>query len=545
MGGDVESPLPRRGTLLVNPSDLSVEGAHRLSRLHRRAEAYLQAGQREEAAAALRQALDLFPDDVATLLGLAQLELSAERHTAGRALVARAAVGRLSTPGLALRLLAAFNAIGESSAVVDLARQIPPAAWDSAASVAEVAHALTLIGAHDLALEFARAAVQRDPNFPPALYDLATLELYFGDLEACARHAEACLRISPLDPGSLYLLSRLALPEPGPRIERLHRALKSNSDPECEAYLAYALHNELHAAGDFAAAWDALERGCRARRSLLGYSREASDALFAALREWDEVTPASTAGRAGDGPDSVPVFIIGLHRSGTTLVERILGGHPELAAGGETHDIRTQLRRASGLHYGGDLDLRVVQARAGLDYQAIGDGYLRGMAWRRQGRRLFTDKLPSNYLNLGFIARALPTARFIHLVRDPLQVGLSSLRTLFGTACAYSYDQLDFVHHYRNYRGLMAHWRGLLGERLLDVSYEDLVRRPEQESARIAAFCGLEYRPSMLAIGERKEAVSTASSELMRDGIRSDRGEIWRAYETQLEPMRSALQGAG
>src|SRR5690606_19371322 len=145
-------------------------------------------------------------------------------------------------------------------------------------------------------------------------------------------------------------------------------------------------------------------------------------------------------------------------------------------------------------------------------YRALGADFLRRIAWRAGGSPMVTDKLPSNYYMVGFIARALPHARFIHLNRDPIDVGLSSLRTLFSHAATYSYGQEDYVHHYRNYRRFMDHWRQLLPDRILDVQYQDLVDRPEETAARMAAFCGLDYEPAMVSIEQRKDAVSTASS---------------------------------
>src|SRR5690606_34338714 len=124
--------------------------------------------------------------------------------------------------------------------------------------------------------------------------------------------------------------------------------------------------------------------------------------LFDALLQW--TAAEATTGDGHDEPRLQPVFVIGLHRSGTTLAERILSGHSQVAAGGETYDIRAAIRRTTGLFFEGDLDLRAVQGRADLDYRALGADFLRRIAWRAAGSPLVTDKLPSNYYNVGFIA---------------------------------------------------------------------------------------------------------------------------------------------
>lgn len=485
--------------------------------------------------AILRQSPGLVP----ALLFKAELELAAGRNASARQWVGKALAGRLDSPRTAIHLLRVLATLSESSTMLEVVAQLPPPMWDSAKSLAEVAQELSVVGAYEASREFAEAAVARDPDHPPSLYMLATVELFYGRLDRAAELCQRCLRWVPEDPGTHWLLSRLRQPDPGPRIDRIRRLLDRGPDVHAEYWLAYALHNELHDLGDFEAAWEALERGCRAKRSTLAYDPKAADALFDALLRWTREEVERDDGFAGT--DLRPVFVIGLHRSGTTLTEQILAGHPEVAAGGETYDIRAQLRRASGLHYPGELDRRVVEVRDRLPYAKIGEAYLRGMAWRARGKGIVTDKLPSNYFNVGFIARALPEARFIHLNRDPVAVGLSSLRTLFSHACPYSYDQQEFIAHYRNYQRLMDHWRRLLPDRLLDVQYDDLVRDPEATATRIARFVGLEFHPSMLEVGRKREAVATASSVMMRDGIRRDRGSVWKAYARQLQPIIDAL----
>lgn len=528
-------------TPLLAPGGAPPDGiqASKLRRLLQRADAYRAAGQVEAAITSLEAAVQLQPDHVVALLQLSELHLAAERHNAARACTLKATQGTLDSPLTALRLMRQLKMLTESGMMIELAQQLPPPLWDSAKSLTEMAQELTLAGALIPAREFARAALERDPEHPPSLAMHATLDVFHGDLTAAAKHSERCLHHLPHDAGSHWLLSRLRLPQAEQRVTRIEVELARGCSGEDEAWLSYALHNELHDLRQYERAWQALERACRAKRATLTYSQVQSDALFDTLCDWNADEVASMDGWQGE--ERIPIFVIGLHRSGTTLAERILSGHSQVAQGGETYDIRAQLRRASGLHFAGELDPRILAARQGLDYRAIGQGYLQGMNWRAAGKRYVTDKLPSNYLNVGLIARALPRARFVHLRRDPINVGLSSLRTLFSHACAYSYDQAEFVAHHRNFLRLMAHWRQLLPDRILDIDYQDLVDAPEASAERMARFCGLQYEPLMVRIEGRGDAVSTASSVMMRDGIRRDRGQVWKAYERQLQPMITAL----
>ena len=522
---------------LANPA--AGDNAQKIVRNLQRVEGYLAAGQLPAAAACIDSVLQSDPNNVPALLYRAEIELNAGRNASARQAVQRALAGQLASPRMAIHLLRVLAMLSESGMMIDVVRQLAPPMWDSAKSLAEVAQELSAMGAYPQAREFARAAVARDPNHPPSLYVHATLDVFYGDMASAAEMCQRVLRWVPDDPGTHWLLSRLRLPEAGARIDRIEALLAKKPSVEAEYWLAYALHNELHDQKDYARSWAALERGCRAKRSTLRYTDQAADALFAALQRW---TPEEV--RRDDGfrsPALRPVFVIGLHRSGTTLAERILSGHSQVKAGGETYDIRANIRRVTGIHFPGEVEQAIVVNRDRLDYRAVGEGYLRGMTWRAGGKPIVTDKLPSNYFNVGFIARALPEARFIHLNRDPIDVGLSSLRTLFSHACPYSYDQHEYISHYRRYQSVMQHWRALLPDRILDVGYDELVNAPEATAARMASFCGLDYEPSMVRIESRDDAVATASSVMMRDGIRRDRGKVWKAYEPQLAPMIGAL----
>ena len=505
----------------------------------KRAETYLAQGMRQDALASLAAAAEANPDDIPTRLRMVDLHLGARRHNDARAEVMRATSGFVSSPKVALDLVERLAALGESHTVIQIGRQLVPGMWDSARSLAEMARHLTLLGAHDLADGFARAAVAKDGSHPPALFMMATMDVFYGRMESAAEHARRCLAIVPHEPATNWLMSRLRLPDAGPRIDRIRAALAAGPEVEAQVWLWYALHNELHDLKDFAGSWDALSKGCAAKRSQLNYDPAQDEALYGALGQWTAQDLAPSDGLRD--PGVAPVFIIGLHRSGTTLAERILSGHPGIAGAGETYELTNALRRASGLHFRGETCLDVVQARAGFDYAGIGSHYLDGMRWRTRGEPLVTDKLPSNYLNVGFIARALPQARFIHLRRNAIDVGLSNLRTLFNEACPFSYDQMDFVAHHGRYRALMAHWQELLPERILDLDYDEMVAQPEHTARRLASFCGLEYDPAMVRIEDRKDAVATASSVMMREGIRKDRGGLWQAYAQWLQPMIDRL----
>ncbi len=514
--------------------------ASRVRRQFQRAESYLAANDPRSAATSLEAVLAEHPGHVPALLKLSALHLGAGRFTPALELAMRAVHEPIDSPGVALSLLGQLVALGQSALVIDLCRQLPPPMWDSSQSLATVAQQLSRVGAHFLGREYARAAVERDPQHPPTLYMSANIEIFFGETELAAELLERCLAKAPDIVDAHWLLSRLRQPGAAARIERIERALMRVKPGEDEAFLAYALHNELHDAREYPRAWTALMRACAAKRSRLNYDPAQAQALFAQLKQWTaaeiEAVPGCT------DASLTPIFVVGMHRSGTTLIERILGGHSQISAAGETYELPTQLRRESGFYTPAVVDQRIVAARAGIDYAAVGRGYLAAMRWRARDRPFVTDKLPSNYLNIGFIAQALPYARFIHVQRDPIDTGLSNLRTLFTTACPYSYDQREFVDFYHGYRELMAHWHAVLPGRILDMRYEDVVADPADAARRMSEFCGLAFEPEMLDIANSADPVATASSVLVRDGIRKDRGGLWQSYAEELMPMRAGFE---
>jgi tetratricopeptide (TPR) repeat protein len=522
---------------LNNPDPIA---ASRVRRQFQRAETYLAGGDAAAAAAAYESVLAEQPGHVPALLKLSALHLMAGRYTPAFALTLRASGQAIESPAIALQLIAQLVALGHSRMVIDICSQLPPAMWDSANSLATVAQQLSRIGASVMARSYSQAAIERDPRHPPSLYMAANIEVHFGEVDAAAELLERALALHPDLVDAHWLLSRLRRPDPGPRIDRIDRALTRVAPGEDEAFLAYALHNELHDSGDFRRAWHALERACRAKRRQLNYDPASDAELFSRLHQW---TGAEISAIAGTGERNLtPIFVVGMHRSGTTLVERILGGHSQIAAAGETYELPTQLRAASGRYTPSVVDIPIIAARTRLDHRAIGSNYLAGMKWRSRERSFVTDKLPSNFLNIGFIAQALPHARIVHVRRDPIDVGLSNLRTLFTSACPYSYDQREFVDYYRRYEALMQHWHAQIPGRILDVDYQDVVADPLAAAARMSAFCGLPFEPTMIEIERSSDPVATASSVLVRDGIRRDRAKLWSAYAEQMQPMIEAFK---
>ncbi len=266
------------------------------------------------------------------------------------------------------------------------------------------------------------------------------------------------------------------------------------------------------------------------------YDSQAEQALFDHL---GTLGPAAGLGHIGDGPR--PVFIVGMPRSGTTLLERVLGNHPDVADAGELNDILWQLRWCADLAGDKFLDLALARKAESIDWPELGRRYLAHTQWRAGGKAVYTDKMPANFTNVAYILRALPQARIVHMVRDPMDTCFSNLKELFAGAYPHSYDQVEMADHFRRYRMLMAHWHKAFPGRILDVRYGELVEAPERVAREVVDFCGLPWHEGMTAIENRTGTVATASAAQVREPIHQRYVGQWRRYEAHLGPLRERL----
>ena len=277
-------------------------------------------------------------------------------------------------------------------------------------------------------------------------------------------------------------------------------------------------------------------QGCAAKRARLSYDIQRTQRLFDALHRVSPGAPPVTNVAA-----RVPIFIVGMHRSGTTLLEQMLAGHSQVRAIGELYDFVSAMRHATDHHCRGVIDETIVERAAQTDLSIAGERYLQSVEWRAGERRFFTDKLPSNFHNIGFIVRALPQAKILHMVRDPVETCFSNLRELFSDANPYSYDMSELADYFRRYRGLMTAWHEKFPGRILDVHYAQLVAEPESELRRVADYCGIEFEPAMLSLETQRRSVVTASAVQVRNEIQVRERPKWAPYERWLQPLIAHL----
>lgn len=393
------------------------------------------------------------------------------------------------------------------------------------------------IGEHAEALvlmDRARAAGAGGCDF---LFHHAVQLAFNGNTDAAYGELEQCIAIDPPRGRAFVELARMRTQTvENNHLVRIDAALaQARGDDLDHAALEFARYKELEDLERHAEAWQALARGNARMHRLLPsdaardsqcFDRliEACDARFLA----DDLRPTS------DGAQ--PIFIIGMPRSGTTLLERMLGNHSRIANAGELGDFPRALQHATDHVAPLLIDDIILQRLRGIEWAALGQAYLAETRWRAGGKAFFTDKLPRNWMLAGLIPRALPGAKILHLVRDPMDVCFSNWRALFGPGpeYAYSYDLEALAAHYQQYRRVMAHWHTTLPGTILDVDYARLTCEPEAVLREVLAFCQLDYEHACVDLAANHAPSATLSMAQVRDGLRRDTANAWRPYAAQL-----------
>lgn len=393
-----------------------------------------------------------------------------------------------------------------------------------------------------------RAALALHPGYAPALLNLGNLHEEKGEpVEAVACYE----RILSDDAGNgahaLEAIARMAhLRPPGrpddPMLQRLQDAAHTAPDGDVRANLLFALGRACDRLGLHERAFDAFAQGNLCTRgSGPGYDRarvaRRVDDLIAAFR----TSPPDESG--DDDSHPAPVFICGMFRSGSTLLEQVLGAHPRITAGGELDYLR---RLVAGPLAPFPASMAVVDADRDA---ALARGYRAHLARlfpHAAGDAYVTDKRPDNFLLIGLILRMFPRARIIHTTRHPLDNGLSVfMQHLDPGVAAYASDLRDIGHYYGEYRRLMAHWKSLHGDRILDFDYDGFVAEPRPAVERVLRFLELEWDERCLQFHQQRNTVKTASYWQVRRPLYGEATGRWRKYAAQLEPLRRALLAAG
>jgi tetratricopeptide (TPR) repeat protein len=401
-------------------------------------------------------------------------------------------------------------------------------------------------------------AVALAPDNPQLLFNRATVRRFVGALVEAEADYDRVIALRASDYEAYRNRSELRIQSR----ERNHIAelegqlARGVPHWQAEVQLRYALAKEYEDVGDYERSFGHLEQGTRLRRTHLRYDV----AIDVATADWiieafaaTVVPPPAAAGAVAVAASQTasdaeaPIFIVGLPRSGSTLVERILSSHSAVASAGElncfAHAVVAGVQRQSGRAHNDRREL--VAGSAQLDFAALGRDYLeRARAAGASGPR-FTDKMPLNHLYCGLIRRALPRSRIVHVSRAPMAACYAIYKSLFDQGYPYSYDLGELARYYVAYRRLMQHWHSTLPGQIHEVAYEGLVADQIGETRKLLEFCELEWEDSCIEFHRNPSATTTASAAQVRSPLYDTSVAQWRHYRGRLVGLRRQLEAAG
>jgi len=414
-----------------------------------------------------------------------------------------------------------------------------------ARGTAELGDLWSLLGEYAAAHACYTRALELDPRAARVRFNRAAVARFLGRIEEAEADYDQVIALDPADAQAHLNRSELRSQSPEHNhIEVLERALGAAGGVwQREVPLRYALAKEYEDLGEHPRAWQHLSAGARLRRRHLEYDL----ARDLATVEWiREAFPAGWVSAGGGFPTEEPIFIIGMPRTGSTLVERMLAAHREVFSAGELNDFGAAVVDAARARGGRDLSRqRLIAASAEIEVAALGRDYLERTRPRTGRTPHFTDKLPLNYLYAGLIARALPGARIVHVTRSPMATCFGMYKVLFDRGYPFSYDLEELAAYYLGYRRLMAHWHEVMPGRIVEIAYESLVSDPAGQARRLLETLGLRWEPEVLAFHQNPQPVATASAVQVRRPIYSSAVSLWRHYERELAPLAARLEAGG
>jgi tetratricopeptide (TPR) repeat protein len=467
----------------------------------------------EEAEQLLEDALGLRPNCRAARLDQVRILLDGQKYLQAHESLDALLKVEPNNPEFLSLYAAASVGLGRQEVAIGVYRQLPAAAPKSSDLRVALGHCLRSAGQRKQAVESYLAAAALRPSFGDAYWSLANLKTYrFSKAEIMRMCSEEAS--STIDP-----------------VDRYH--------------LCFALGKAYEDGNDYAESWKFYERGNALKRAESRYRPEIAERNTG--QQIEVCTAEFFAARAGVGaPHPDAILIVGLPRSGSTLVEQILGSHSQVDGTHELPAIPRMVRKLEGPRSDHDHPRYpgMLASLRGEDFLRLGEGYLSDTRAYRGDKPFFIDKMPNNFHHIGFIHLMLPKAKIIDVRREPMACCFSNLKQLFASGQEFTYSMEDIARYYRSYLEMMRHWDAVLPGRVLRVWYEDVVEDLEGSVRQLLEFCGLEFEAACVGFHKRKGNVSTASSEQVRQPIFRDGLSGWRNYEPWLGSLQDALGDA-
>lgn len=488
-------------------------------------------------------ALGLAPDAVDALLLSAGLQLDLMQPAQAERAARRATQCAPDSPRAWMTLGLALNELDRGAEAVTALRRavaLAPGDGDAATTLATV---LATQGDSAGASVVFADVLAADPDHAPALMGLGHARKTLGDRDGAVRAYRDCLALTP-DAGEVWWsLANLKTFRFSPAdLEAMERLLASDqASALARASVAFALGKAAEDAGEHERAFACFAQANALQRQRVRYDPVQTEAVNDRIIEVFD--SAFFSRRLGQGrPEADPIFIVGLPRSGSTLIEQILASHPDVDGTSELPTLGRLAGEIGRFRSDGVAYPEAIRDLEPADLDALGQAYLARTRHHRTGRPRFTDKMPNNFASIGLIHAILPNARIIDARRHPMDACMGAFKQMFARGQTFTYDLFELGEYYIQYDRLMGWWDKMLPGRVLRVHYEDVVLDQEAQTRRILDYCGLDWNAACLDFHRTRRAVNTASSEQVRQPLFRDALGAWRRYEAQLGDLYDQLR---
>lgn len=387
-------------------------------------------------------------------------------------------------------------------------------------------------------------AAELDPNNAHYQLNMALIRQAMGDIGGAESAFDKTISLDPDNHEAWLHRSRLRKQIPSNNHTKdmetvLAKGIKAWRG---EVAIRYALAKEYEDLGEYQSSFQHLKSGSSIRRGHMQHDAQSDLDTIDAIIEYfsEEYLLRKTSAYENEEP----IFIVGFPRTGTTLVERILGSHSEVYAAGELNNFAENLnRQISALDQERPANRQqYVESSTRIDFAQLGEGYISSTRPHTGNTSRFIDKLPLNFLYCGLILKALPKAKIIHLTRHPMDTCFAVYKTLFKQAYPFSYDLEELGHYFLAYQKLMRHWHQCMPGKILDVSYENLTVNQESESRRLVSFCGLAWEDACLEFHKNSAPSMTASLAQVRQPVYTTSVGRWRNYQEELQVLEELFK---
>jgi tetratricopeptide (TPR) repeat protein len=515
-----------------------------LSKQHQQAVQLIQQRRFKEAHAILAQLLEHQPEhaDSYFLLGVINMDYGQVQKSIR---LMEKAVSLHAKDEYRAHLAKGYSLIGALEKAKAIAADLPASQIQQALTLDTLGVALSRVGLHQLALAYFQRAVKVQPNKAAYFYNLGVSLKFVGDFASAKQAFEQALLLEPDYYQVHYALSDLAMTQNSTdRIAQLQQVKSRLSSPDALLHIGHALAKEYEAISDYPAAMTELLQAKQAKSHTMAYQVDEDLALFASAMK----NVGAAVDTAAGYPSQEPIFILGMPRSGTTLVERILSSHTDVFSAGELQDFGLAVKELAATPGARVLDAGTLEAASKLDFKALGERYLQRSRVVTGHTPRFIDKLPFNFFYIDLIRRALPNAKIICMMRNPMDTCLGNYRALFSLGSPYyryAFDLKNTARFYAGFHQVALFWQQQHLPNFRLQSYEELVHNPEQQIKQLLQFCNLDWQEACLHSEHNQAPVSTASKVQVREAINTKSVGRWQKYQPMLQPLLQQLKTEG